>query len=145
MPLIGLDSEIILDGTGYLLKPGSYRLRQTRLRHASYRADSGLAYTDLGPGRRTWSMTVLACNELQRYDGQPTGLSGQQYRDALRASYLNNTGAAINFTDPLGFTIPVHFDSYEESIIDLRSQIIALATGSAPGASYEITIELLEA
>lgn len=145
MPTIGIDCEIVLDGTGYFVKPGTYRVRQPRIRHASYRADGTLAYTDLGPGRRTWSMVILARNDLARYDGQPAGLSGQQYRDALRTSYTGSSGISLSFTDPLsGATIPVHFDAYEESIPDLHSQIIAPATAGPFGASYEIAIELLE-
>jgi len=146
MPTIGVDCEIILDGTGYFIKPGSYQVKQPRIRHASYRADGSLAYVDLGPGKRTWSMIILARNELLRYDGTPSGSSGQQYRDALRTSYTATIGATINFTDPLnGTPIAVHFDAYEERIIDLHSQIISLSSGGSPAASYEISIELLEA
>lgn len=146
MPSIGVDCEIILDGTGYFIKPGSYQVKQPRIRHATYRADGSLAYVDLGPGKRTWSMVILARNELLRYDGTASGSSGQQYRDALRTSYTATIGATINFTDPLnGTPIAVHFDSYEERIIDLHSQIIGLASGGSPAASYEISIELVEA
>src|SRR5947209_16545434 len=146
MPTIGIDCEIILDGTGYFVKPGSYLVKQLRIRHASYRADGSLAYVDLGPGKRTWSMIILARNELLKYDGTPSGSSGQQYRDALRTSYTATIGATINFTDPLnGTPIAVHFDAYEERITDLHSQIISLASGGSPAASYEISIELLEA
>jgi hypothetical protein len=143
---IGIDSEIILDGTGYFVKAGTYIMRQPRVRQASYRADGSLAYVDLGPGKRTWSMTILCINELKRYDGTLVAMSGQQYRDALRASYTGSIGATINYIDPLnGASIPVHFDAYEEKIIDLHSQIIALADGGSAGASYEVTITLLEA
>jgi hypothetical protein len=146
MPTIGVDCEIILDGTGYFIKPGSYQVKQPRIRHASYRADGSLAYVDVGPGKRTWSMIILARNELLRYDGTPSGSSGQQYRDALRTSYTATIGATINFIDPLnGTPIAVHFDAYEERIIDLHSQIISLSSGGSPAASYEISIELLEA
>jgi hypothetical protein len=146
MPVIGTDCELILDGQGYFIKPGTYQIKQPRIRHTSYRADGSLSYVDLGPGKRLWSMTVLARNDLLRYDGTPTGLTGQQYRDALRTSYTSNIGTTINFTDPLnGTAIAVHFDSYQERILDLHSQIISPATGGSPAASYEITIDLLEA
>lgn len=146
MAIIGTDCELILDGAGYFIKPGTYQVKQPRIRHASYRADGSLSYVDLGPGKRLWSMTILARNDLLRYDGTPTGLTGQQYRDALRASYTSNIGTTINFTDPLhGSPIAVHFDNYSERILDLHTQIIAVATGGSPGASYEISIELLEA
>jgi len=146
MPTIGIDCELILDGTGYFIKPGSYLVKQPRIRHASYRADGSLAYVDHGPGKRAWSMTILARNELLRYDGSTTGLTGQQYRNALHTSYTNNIGTTINFTDPLnGSASAVHFDNYQERISDLHSQIISLATAGSPGVSYEISIELLEA
>src|SRR5437763_950349 len=146
MATIGYDCELILDGNGYFIKPNTYSVKQPRIREAKYRADGSLSYVDLGPGRRTWTMTVLAINELRRYDGSTVNTTGQQYRDALRASYINNIGTTINFTDPLsGSAIPVHFDAYSETIINLHSQIIALATGGSAGASYEIKIELLEA
>ena len=146
MPTIGTDCELILDGTGYFIKPGSYLVKQPRIRRASYRADGSLGYVDLGPGKRTWSMTILGRNELLRYDGTTTGLTGQQYRDALRTSYTNNIGTTIIYIDPLNGTgIAVHFDNYEERINDLHSQIIGMATSASPGVSYEITIELLEA
>ena|SRR5436305_4882007 len=146
MATIGLDCEIIIDGTGYFVKPGSYTLKQPRIRKATLRADGGEAYIDLGPGKRTWSMIILAINDLLRYDGIATGLTGQQYRDALRASYTNSTGSTINFTDPLSSTpIAVHFDSYTERVLDLHSQMIYLAVGGSLAASYEIEITLVEA
>lgn len=146
MPTIGVDCEIILDGTGYFVKPGTYQVKQPRIRHASYRADGSLAYVDLGPGKRTCAMTILARNELLKYDGTFTGLSGQQYRDALRTSYTANIGTTLNYIDPLnGLPMAVHFDNYEERIIDLHSQVIGLAGGGGPAAVYEISIELLEA
>ena len=146
MATIGYDAEIIIDNAGYFVKPGSYTVKQPRVRQEKYRADGSLAYVDLGPGRREWTMIILAVNELKKYDGSQVTTTGQQYRDALRASYTNNIGTTINFTDPLsGSTIPVHFDHYEEAITDLHAQIIALATGGSPGASYECKIVLIEA
>ena len=146
MATIGLDCEIILDGTGYFVKPGSYIMQQPRIRKATVRADASEAYIDIGPGRREWSMTLLCLNNLNRYDGQPTGTTGQQYRDSLRTSYLNSIGIPINFTDPLnGTPVAVHFDDYQELVRDLHSQIIALATGASPTASYEVHITLVEA
>lgn len=146
MPTIGLDAEVIIDGNGFFVRPGSYTVKQPRIRKATVRADAGESYIDLGPGRREWSMIILCINDLQKYDGTSTGQSGQQYRDALRASYTGSVGTTINFTDPLsGSAIPVHFDSYEETIHDLHSQIISLATGGSAAASYEVKIVLVEA
>ena len=146
MGTIGYDCEVVLDGNGYFVKPSTYQVKQPRVRHMVYRADGSLSYVDLGPGRRTWEMVILCRNDLLRYDGSLTGMSGQQYRDFLHSSYINNIGTTVNFVDPLnGTSIPVHFDNYEEKIIDLHTQIISLATGSSPAASYEVTITLVEA
>jgi hypothetical protein len=145
MATIGVDCEIILDGSGYFVKPGSYQLRQPRIRKATVRADGAESYVDLGPGKRSWSMIILCFNDLTRYDGSLTGSSGQQYRDTLRTSYTGSAGSTILFNDPINGSIAVHFDSYSERINDLHSQITALLTGGSLVASYEVSIELLEA
>ena len=146
MPTIGLDSEVIIDGTGYWIRPASYQMKQPRIRKATMRADGGESYIDLGPGRRSWSMVILCLNDLLNYDGTSTGKTGEQYRESLYSSFTGSTGATINFTDPLnGTAVAVHFDSYEEGITDLHSQIIALSTGGSAGASYEVQIVLIEA
>src|SRR5882724_448911 len=137
MATIGIDAEIILDGAGYFVRPRTYAMHQPRIRRATVRADGGQAYVDLGPGRRIWTMTILCLNDQSRYDGLLIGLSGQQYRDALRASYTGSVGSTIPFIDPLnGSAIAVHFDSYREIITDLRVQQVPLATGAGPGLSY---------
>ncbi|HVU70221.1 MAG TPA: hypothetical protein VHD63_24035, partial [Ktedonobacteraceae bacterium] len=102
MPQIGYDCEIILDGTGYFIRPGSYTVKHPRIRKATVRADAGESYIDLGPGRREWSMVILCINDLLKYDGTTTGITGQQYRDALKVSYTGSIGTTVNFTDPLG-------------------------------------------
>ncbi len=143
--MIGLDCEIILDGTGYFVRPGSYLVRQPRIRKATIRADGGEAYIDLGPGRREWSMVILCRNELLKYDGTATGKTGQQYRDSLYASYSASVGSTVNFIDPLnGPAIAVHFDDYQEMLRDLHTQIIAASVAGSPGASYEVKIILIE-
>lgn len=146
MAVIGQDCEIILDSTGYFVKPKSYKMQQPRLRKMAVRADGGQSYVDLGPGRRVWSMTILCLNEQLKYDGTPTGLTGQQYRDALRASYTGSVGTAIQYSDPLnGPAVAVHFDHYAEVVYDLWVQQVALATGGSPALSYEVEIVLVEA
>jgi len=146
MATISVDCELILDSVGYFIKPGSFIMRQPRIRQATIRADGGEGYVDLGPGKREWSMTILCVNDLVKYDGTSTGITGQQYRDALRASYTSSTGITINFVDPLnGLAIPVHLDSFKERILDLRSQIFSAATGGSAAASYEVSITLVEA
>ena len=142
---IGIDCELLLDGTGYFIKPGTYQMKQPRIRKMTIRADGGLSYVDLGPGKRTWSMVVLCLNDLSRYDGTPTGLTGQHYRDALRTSYTSSIGTTIQYSDPLNSTpIAVYFDSYMEKVLDLHTQQVPLAVGALPGLSYEVTIDLVE-
>ena len=143
---IGIDAEVILDGTGYFVLPGSYKMQQPRVRKATVRADGGQSYVDLGTGKRVWTMTILCLNDQLKYDGTPTGLNGQQYRDALRTSYTGSTGATIQFTNPLNSTpVAVHFDSYSELVRNLRVQQVPLATGASPALSYEVEIVLVEA
>jgi hypothetical protein len=135
MPTINVDCEVILDGTGYLVKPGSYLLERPRVRRATVRADGNESYVDLGPGKRAWRFTALALNNLAKYDGTPTGLTGQQYRDALWTSYAK-VATALSFTDPEGQTAQVHFDDLVERVADLRSQQV--------GVSYELDVTLVE-
>ena len=142
---IGVDSEVGIDGNGYFIKPGSYKVKRPRISKATYRADGTLAYVDVGPGKRLWSMTILCHNELQGYDGSRTGISGEQYRDDLLSSYTSNIATTISFIDPKGSSVNVYFQNYEETIIDLHSQIIPLSTGGNVAPSYEVLIELLEA
>jgi len=145
MAQIGIDCELIIDNQPYFVLPKTFRMRQPRIRKATTRADGAESYVDLGPGKRVWSMIILCRNDLVKYDGQPTGLSGQQYRDALRSSYTGSIGSTINFTDPLnGAAIAVHFDSYAEAVDDLHVQQVALAAGTSPALSYLVAIELIE-
>jgi len=136
MPAVNVDCEVMLDGSGYLVKPGSYALKRPRVRRATVRADGNESYVDLGPGKRVWRFTVLARNELAKYDGTPTGLTGQQYRDALWASYAK-VASALSFTDPQNLTVQVRFDDLVERVADLRSQQVSV--------SYELDVTLLEA
>ena len=146
MATIGIDCEIILDGTGYFVKPGTFKMKQPRVRKATIRADGGESYVDLGPGKRAWSMIILCLNDILKYDGTPTGLTGEQYHDALRASYNSSAGTTILFIDGLnGTAVAVHFDSYAEIVYDLHIQEVPLATGAAPALSYEAAITLVEA
>ncbi len=143
---IGIDCELILDGTGYFVKPGTYVMKQPRVRKSTLRADGGTSYVDLGPGKRTWSMTLLCKNDTLRYDGTSTGTTGQQSRDALRSSYLNSVGTTVLFIEPISGTgIAVHIDAYTEKVLDLHTQQVALSLGTASGLSYEVTVELVEA
>ena len=136
MATIGIDCQVILDGQGYWIEPHSYEMQRPRLRKAAVTKGGGERYVDQGPGKRVWSFTVLAVNDLLRYDGKPTGLTGQQYRDALLASYAR-VGATLGFTDPHGSAYTVRFDGYAESLRDVRTQL------TSPG--YLCHVELVEA
>jgi hypothetical protein len=145
MAQIGVDCEIILDNQGYFIVPESYIIKQPRISKSAYRADGTLSYVDLGPGKREFLMTVLAKPSLLNYDGTANSNTGQQFRDALRSSYTSNIAATIVFKDPTNTSINVYFAHYQERILDLKSQIIALSTGGSLAGSYECAIELLEA
>ena len=143
---IGIDCELLIDATVYFVKPGTYTTKQPRIRKSTTRADGGTSYVDLGPGKRMWSMTLLCKNDLLRYDGATTGLTGQQYRDAIRTSYLNSVGSIVLFVEPINTTtIAIHIDSYMEMVSNLHIQQIALSLGSSGSLSYEVTVELVEA
>ncbi len=134
MATIGVDCQVVLDGVGYWLERHGYSVHRPRLRKATVTGDGGERYVDAGPGKRVWAFRVLALNGLLRYDGQPTGMTGQQYRDALAASYARS--GPLSFTDPHGVTWSVHFDLLGETIDDLRTQL------SSP--SYLMDVELVE-
>jgi hypothetical protein len=89
-------------------------------------------------------MVILCVNDLLKYDGTSTGLTGQTYRDALIASY-SKVAQTVTFQDPLGTSIQVHFDGYGEHALDLHAQQVTLATGSGLSNSYLVAIELVEA
>ncbi len=145
LAIIGQNAEVMLDGVGYYVKPGSYKMHQPRVRKATVRADNNESYVDLGPGKRIWSMVILCINELLGYDGNSTGLTGQQYRDSLRNSYTDSTSSTVVFSSPLNNPVAVHFDDYIEAVRDLHSQIIGPGEGLTAGLSYEVAIVLIEA
>jgi hypothetical protein len=107
-----------------------------RVRKAAITKGGGERYVDAGPGKRVWAFTILAVNDLVRYDGQLVGLSGQQFRDALLASYAK-VATTLSFTDPHGVSWTVRFDDYVEEVRDLRTQLTS--------ASYLCRVELVEA
>ncbi len=135
MARIGVDCQVIIDGTGYWIEPRSYMVQRPRVRKATIVRGGGERYVDAGPGRREWSFLVLALNDIKRYDGKPTSITGQQYRDALVASY-NKVATVLSYTDVHGDTWSVHFDDYREQIKDLRTQLTQPA--------YYIDVRLVE-
>lgn len=145
MPTIAQDCQVILDGTGYFIEPQSYVMDRPRVRKADYTrqpaaagAGVGERYVDFGPGKREWTFTVVAYQAIRKYDGTFVALSGQQYRDALHASY-QKVNTTLQFTDPLGTVWTVHFDNLAETIIDVRQQ------ADNESLQYLCTVALVEA
>ena len=161
MPSIGLDCQIILDGAGYFVAPGTYvmiRPKQAVITKTRGTAPSlpvptqavgpglpapaartgGVPVTilDRGPNQRVWKMDVLCLNSLKRYDGSGLGAVGQQLRDQLHASY-EKVATILGFTDPEGYAYQVVFTQLSEKIGDLRSQLL--------GLEYVVTVTLTEA
>jgi hypothetical protein len=134
MPTVGVDCQVIVDGGGYFVEPGTYMVRQPRLRKATITKSGAERYVDAGPGRREWEMTILCLNELPGY-GAPVSASGEALRIALRASYAK--AGTISFTDLEGQAHTVHFDDYTEHVRDPRTQLTS--------PSYHVAIILVEA
>ena len=51
MPTVGEDCSVILDGHGYFVKPGSYRVEIPKVLAATPGAAAGPAAVDLGAGK----------------------------------------------------------------------------------------------
>jgi hypothetical protein len=131
MPTIGLDAQILLDGSGYFIEPTSFAVKQPRIRRAELTrtpaaagasgAGSGERYVDQGPGKREWSFTILAFQSIRTYAGTMVTLTGQQYRDAVHTSY-QKVNTTLAFTDPNSQSWTAHFDDLHEEIDDVRAQ-----------------------
>jgi hypothetical protein len=127
LPTIGLDCEIILDGTGYFIEPASFHLARPRVRRAdltrtaaSGGAGVGERYVDQGRAKREWSFTVLAHQAMKDFAGNAVGSTGQTYRDALHTSY-QKVATTISFTDPHGTSWTVRFDDLAEDLVNVRA------------------------
>lgn len=128
MATIGLDCNIILDGTGYWVEPDTFSMARPRVRSAvsnrtaaSGSAGAGERYVDLGPGKREWSFIIAAFQAIRDYAGNPIATTGQTYRDALHTSY-QKVNTTLSFTDPQGSVWTVHFDHLVEDIENVRAQ-----------------------
>jgi hypothetical protein len=140
MPTIGVDCQVVLDGVGYFVEPGTYAMKRARLRRASVTLGGGERYVDLGPGKREWHFVALCLNGLLDYTGQAVPATGRALRESLRASYERSPASgtpALAFTDLDGATYQVHFDDYEEQVRDPRTQL------TSPG--YHVAVVLVEA
>jgi hypothetical protein len=142
MPTIGVDAQVIIDGNGYFIEPHTYVMHRARIRRSTIVKGGGERYVDLGPGKREWHMTLLCLNQLNDYPGAQLGLNGRQLREQARASYEKYPGgipstSTLLFTDIDGTNYNVHFDNWSESVVDVRTQLVA--------PSYHVAIVLVEA
>lgn len=143
MATVGLDCDIVMqhaavnggEAAGFLLKTMGGRKEFScacpRVRSHSYTVDGGLAYTDNGPGRREWRMTVLAAEGMVDHR-QAAVSAGPETIRTLLWSFYQLTNASLTFTDPAGESWSVRFDYWNEWMPDL------------PSREWEIEIVLLE-
>src|SRR5579884_2393022 len=148
MPTLGYDCQVVLDGTGYFVEPGSYQMKPPNLPPPSRPVAPSLPtepaktggvpvrILDRGPNQRIWTMNLLCLNTLKRADGTAMGPIGQQLRDALHHSY-EQVATLLDFLDPNGYAYRVAFTDLTERVADLRTQLL--------GIDYVIGVVLTEA
>ena len=135
MPTVGEDCSVILDGHGYFVKPGSYRVEIPKVLAATPGAAAGPAAVDLGAGKQVWHFTVLAfANHLNR-NGTINPTAATTFRTRLRASYAK--AEALPFTDRLGTEHSAHPLSLEERVSE--------AAGFWEQPEWEMAVSLVEA
>ncbi len=144
MAAIGLDCDVTLQHpgvnggqpAGFLLKASggqkTFACTVRRLRSFNYTAGGALAYTDAGPGRKEWHMTVLAREGMIDHRQATVAATAREVR-ALLGAYYELVNAVLTFTDPAGDTWSVRFDSWLEAMPEL------------PGIGWDVEITLLEA
>jgi hypothetical protein len=143
---VGVDCQVILDGAGYFIEPVGYTVTRPRVRRADRTgvaadpsapgAGAGERYIDRGPGKRVWSFTVLCFQAMKDYAGRSVSPSGQEFHDALQASY-NKVNTVLAFTDPGGASWSVRFDDLVEELADVRAQ--------TDGLQWYMRVTLVEA
>jgi hypothetical protein len=136
MATLGVDCQIVLDGNGYMLAPSGHTVQRPRLRKATVAKGGAERYVDSGPGKREWHLRLLALTQMTDYSGQLLPLQGVAVRNALKASY-EKVATTLGFTDVDGSVWSVRFDSYEEHVVDPRTQVT--------GVSYHVDVVLIEA
>ncbi len=135
MPTVGTDCSVILDGKGYFVKPGSYRVEVPKVMAADPDASAGPAAVDLGAGKQVWRFTVLAYTNHLNHDGTVNTTTAAAYRANLRASYAKT--AALSFTDRLNAAHSVRALALEERAAE--------ASGFWETPEWEIAVTLVEA
>jgi hypothetical protein len=132
----GVDCQVVLDGNGYMLAPSGYIMKRPRLRKATVAKGGMERYVDAGPGKHEWSLRILALTQLNDFSGQLLAVQGVAIRNNLVASYAK-VATVLTFVDLDGTSYQVHFDDYEEHVVDPRTQVT--------GLSYHCDIVLTEA
>ena len=135
MPTVGEDCSVILDGHGYFVKPGSYRVEIPRVAAAEPDAAAGPAAVNLGAGKQVWHFTVLAYTNHLNHDGTVNATSAAAYRANLSTTYAK--AETLAFTDRLGTAHSVHALKLEERV--------SAATGFWEQPEWEIAVSLVEA
>ena len=135
MPTVGEDCSVILDGHGYFVKPGSYRVEVPKIVAAAPDAPVGPAAVNLGAGKQVWHFTALAYTNHLNYNGTVNATSAATYRTNLRAAHAK--AAALAFTDRLGAEHSVHMVTLEERIAE--------AAGFWEQPEWEMAVTLVEA
>ncbi|HLJ67753.1 MAG TPA: hypothetical protein VKX16_10385 [Chloroflexota bacterium] len=148
MATIGVDCQLIIDGNGYFIEPGSYKVSRPRIRRADLTGVSatgtapgygaGERYVDRGPGKREFTFIVPCFNGMRDYTGATVATTGQQFHDNLQTSY-NKVNQTVAFTDPTGYAWPngVRFDDLVEELADVRSRV--------DGSNWYMHVTLVEA
>ena len=135
MPNVGEDCSVVLDGNGYFVKPGSYRVEVPKIVAADPDAPAGPAAVDLGAGKQIWHFTVLAYSNHLNHNGTVNPTSAATYRANLRATHAK--AAALRFTDRLGAEHSVHALRLEERVSE--------ASGLWEQPEWEVAVTLVEA
>ena len=135
MPTVGEDCSVILDGNGYFVKPGSYRIEVPKIMAAEPDAAAGPAAVNLGAGKQVWHFTALAYSNHLNHNGTVNSTTADSYRANLRATHAKSE--ALSFTDRLGTAHTVHVLTLEERIAE--------AAGFWEQPEWEIAVTLVEA
>jgi hypothetical protein len=135
MPTVGEDCTVVLDGNGYFIRPGSYRVEVPKIIATAPEAAAGPAAVDLGAGKQVWHFTALAYSNHLNHNGTVNATSAATYRANLRASFAKVE--ALAFTDRLGITHSVHMVTLEERVPE--------AAGFWEQTEWEIGVSLVEA
>ena len=115
---MGTDCNIVLDGVGYFVKPGSMVVKRPRVRGATGNADGSMSYVDGGPGKARYEFTVYGKRGMRDFLGRPVETTPAAYRGSLLASYAK-LNTELGFVPPWGgAAISVRFDGLGERVLD---------------------------